>query len=79
VNFPVERNPEAAWPHFVGWRVNYEEAAYAIAAALDAVRRSGPGRAGPRWSRFPRYAQGPACRFLSAERTGTTGRCLVSP
>ena len=37
VSFPVEREPEAAWPHFVGWRVNYEQAAYAIAAAIDAV------------------------------------------
>jgi hypothetical protein len=28
VDFPIEREPEAAWPHFVGWRVNYEQAAY---------------------------------------------------
>jgi hypothetical protein len=32
-----EREPEAAWPHFKGWRVNYEEAAYALAAGLDVV------------------------------------------
>jgi hypothetical protein len=46
VNFPIEREPEAAWPHFVGWRVNYEQAAYAIAAAIDAVPAlwSGPRR-----------------------------------
>jgi hypothetical protein len=46
VNFPIEREPEAAWPHFVGWRVNYEQAAYAIAAAVDAVPAlwSGPRR-----------------------------------
>jgi hypothetical protein len=46
VNFPVEREPKAAWPHFVGWRVNYEQAAYAIAAAIDAVPAlwSGPRR-----------------------------------
>jgi hypothetical protein len=46
VNFPIEREPEAAWPHFVGWRVNYEKAAYAIAAAVDAVPAlwSGPRR-----------------------------------
>ncbi len=29
--FPVERTPEEAWPHFRGWRVNYEAAAYALA------------------------------------------------
>ncbi len=37
VNFPTERKPEDAWPDFVGWRVNYERAAYAIAYALDVV------------------------------------------
>lgn len=46
VNFPLEREPEAAWPHFVGWRVNYEQAAYALAEALDAAPAlwSGPRR-----------------------------------
>jgi hypothetical protein len=37
VKFPIERKPEEAWPDFVGWRVNYEQAAYAIAYALDVV------------------------------------------
>ena len=37
VDFPMERDPEEAWPDFVGWRVNYERAAYAVAAAVDAV------------------------------------------
>ena len=37
VDFPVEREPEEAWPEFVGWRVNYERAAYAVADAVDAV------------------------------------------
>jgi hypothetical protein len=37
VNFPIERDPEEAWPDFVGWRVNYEQAAYAVAYALDVV------------------------------------------
>lgn len=45
-----ERQPEAAWVHFKGWRVNYEAAAYALAANLDAVPAlwSGPRlRPGP--------------------------------
>ena len=45
-----EREPEAAWVHFKGWRVNYEEAAYALAANLDVVPAlwSGPrSRPGP--------------------------------
>ena len=37
VDFPIEREPEAAWPHFVGWRVNYEQAAYAIATVRSGV------------------------------------------
>jgi hypothetical protein len=37
VDFPIERDPMDAWPDFVGWRVNYEQAAYAIAKAIDAV------------------------------------------
>ena len=37
VGFPIERDPAEAWPDFVGWRVNYEQAAYAVAAAVYAV------------------------------------------
>jgi hypothetical protein len=37
VGFPVSRDPADAWPDFVGWRVNYEQAAYQIAEAVDAV------------------------------------------
>jgi hypothetical protein len=37
VDFPIERDPADAWPDFVGWRVNYERAAYEVAAAVDAV------------------------------------------
>jgi hypothetical protein len=46
VGFPIERTPEEAWPEFVGWRVNYERAAYAVAAAIYAVpgKWSGPRR-----------------------------------
>ncbi len=46
VDFPIKRDPEDAWPDFVGWRVNYEQAAYAVAWAVDAVPAlwSGPRR-----------------------------------
>ena len=46
VKFPIEREPEDAWPDFVGWRINYERAAYAVAAAVHAVPAmwSGPRR-----------------------------------
>jgi hypothetical protein len=35
VSFPIERDPAEAWTDFVGWRINYEQAAYAVAAAAD--------------------------------------------
>jgi hypothetical protein len=46
VDFPIERDPAQAWPDFVGWRVNYERAAYAVAASVYAVPAlwSGPRR-----------------------------------
>ncbi|HKA98502.1 MAG TPA: hypothetical protein VKD66_19730 [Streptosporangiaceae bacterium] len=46
VDFPIERDPAEAWPEFVGWRLNYEQAAYAVAKAVDAVPAlwSGPRR-----------------------------------
>jgi hypothetical protein len=49
-----ERKPEEAWPHFRGWRVNYEQAAYGIAAHLDLV----PGLwSGPRPRRYGSRSQ----------------------
>jgi hypothetical protein len=46
VDFPLERPDEEAWLDFLGWRVNYEAAAYALAFAVDAppARWSGPRR-----------------------------------
>ena len=46
VGFPMERPPEEAWPHFRGWRVNYEATAYALADRVAAPPGpwSGPRR-----------------------------------
>lgn len=46
VDFPMERTADEAWPEFRGWRVNYEQVAYRLAWALDAVPApwSGPRR-----------------------------------
>lgn len=46
VGFPVERTAAEAWPHFRGWRVNYEALAYELAWRADAVPApwSGPRR-----------------------------------
>jgi hypothetical protein len=44
--YPMERDPEEAWAHFRGWRVNYESLAYELAHRIDAVAApwSGPRR-----------------------------------
>jgi hypothetical protein len=46
VDFPIERDPADAWPDFVGWRINYERAAYEVASEVRAVPAlwSGPRR-----------------------------------
>jgi hypothetical protein len=46
VDFPLERPNKEAWLDFLGWRVNYEAAAYALARAVDAPPAlwSGPRR-----------------------------------
>jgi len=48
VGFRMQRTPDEAWPHFQGWRVNYESIAYRLAYALDVVPAawSGPRRSG---------------------------------
>jgi len=50
--FPVERTAEEAWPHFRGWRVNYETAAYKLAWGLDAVPAPWAGPRRHEWGPF---------------------------
>lgn len=52
----TERRAEDAWPHFRGWRVNYEAAAYHLAYYLDLPPAlwSGPRRPGREAARPPR-------------------------
>ena len=71
VDFPRSSDPADAWPDFVGWRVNYESAAYQIAAAIDAVPAlwSGPRRHGE--ARCPRAARPAAAQREPAPGAGT--------
>lgn len=45
-DYPRTRDPDEAWLHFRGWRVNYEPVAYAVADLLNAppARWTGPRR-----------------------------------
>jgi hypothetical protein len=36
LGYPIERTDEEAWPHFRGWRANYDAAALLLARQLDA-------------------------------------------
>jgi hypothetical protein len=61
VGFPLERSAEEAWPHFQGWRVNYEQPAYLLAYGLDIV----PAR----WTGPRRRGEAPIIRPIQANRT----------
>lgn len=52
----AERSADEAWPHFHGWRVNYEAAAYKLALHLDLPPAlwSGPRRPGRPAAAAPR-------------------------
>ena len=76
VGFPVERSATEAWPHFRGWRVNYETLAYALAKETDAVPApwSGPRR----WPAKTINVRRPASR-LPKETGGFLGHPLQPP
>ncbi len=44
VGWQAERSAEEAWPHFQGWRVNYESMAYFLASLVDAPPGPWSGR-----------------------------------
>ena len=66
VGYPVEVDPAQAWPHFRGWRVNYEPVAYALASNIDAPPAywSGPRR----WAASPIPPKRPANRISTETR-----------
>lgn len=45
--YVMTRSAEEAWPHFRGWRINYEQAAYALAERIDAVPALWSGERSP--------------------------------
>lgn len=64
LGYPTEVSAEQAWPHFRGWRVNYEAVAYALARSIDAPPAywSGPRR----WAIAPIPPHRPANRVATA-------------
>ena len=60
IDYPVEGTAEQAWPHFRGWRVNYEHAAYQLAYTIDAPPAM--------WSGVRRFAGTPMKPFRPTNR-----------
>jgi hypothetical protein len=64
IGYPVERSDDEAWPHFRGWRVNYDLAALSIARQLDAPPALWTGSR--RWPSVPTPPRRPPARSPSA-------------
>jgi hypothetical protein len=61
LNYPIEVSTDEAWPHFRGWRVNYEAVAYALAREFDAPPSLWSGTR--RWPHEPIPPKRPANRL----------------
>jgi hypothetical protein len=66
LGYPIERSDEESWPHFRGWRVNYDTAALLLARELDAPPSlwTGPRR----WPSQPMPPKRPGLRRASASQ-----------
>jgi hypothetical protein len=62
VGYPIERSDEEAWPHFRGWRANYDATALFLAKKLDAPPAlwTGPRR----WPSTPIQPRRPPAKML---------------
>ncbi len=65
--YPMARSAEDAWPHFKGWRINYEHSAYALAEAIDAVPALWSG---PRTPELPPIMPNRPTNRMPGGRTG---------
>jgi hypothetical protein len=61
LGYPIERTEEEAWPHFRGWRANYDTAALALARQLDAPPALWTGSR--RWPSTPIPPRRPAAKL----------------
>src|SRR6202035_2987927 len=61
LGYPIERTDEEAWPHFRGWRANYDAAALLLARQLDAPPARWTGAR--RWPSPPIPPRRPAAKL----------------
>ncbi len=71
LNYPLERTAEQAWPHFRGWRLNYDLTALALAKALDAPPAL--------WSGSRRFPSTPMPPLRPAVRVAAEGQTRTPP
>ncbi|MBI1377901.1 MAG: hypothetical protein GC157_10530 [Frankiales bacterium] len=67
LGYPMQRTAAEAYPHFRGWRVNYERAAYALAERIDAVPAEWSG---PRTPPLPVITPSRPVNRMPGGRTG---------
>jgi hypothetical protein len=72
LGYPIERSTDEAWPHFRGWRANYDTAALTLAKHLDAPPAlwTGPRR----WPSEPMAPLRPATRMARDADAPTPAR-----
>jgi hypothetical protein len=70
VGYPIEQTDEQAWPHFRGWRANYDTVALLLACQLDAPPAlwTGPRR----WPSTPIAPRRPPARLARDARRRRT-------
>jgi hypothetical protein len=68
VGYPIELSEEEAWPHFRGWRANYDATALLLAKQLDAPPAlwTGPRR----WPSTPIVPRRPPAMMAPEDRPG---------
>ena len=68
VDYPIDRSDEEAWPHFRGWRANYDTTALLLAKQLDAPPAlwTGPRR----WPSTPIAPRRPPAATVRDARRG---------
>jgi hypothetical protein len=70
VGYPIEQTDEEAWPHFRGWRANYDMVAMLLARQLDAPPALWTGSR--RWPSRPIPPRRPPARFARDARRRRT-------
>jgi hypothetical protein len=66
VGYPIELSAEQAWPHFRGWRANYDATALLLAKQLDAP--PAPWTGPRRWPSTPIAPRRPPAMLPSTDR-----------